>query len=141
MDDSFRVSRGQRVRNLGTHIEQHAERQRVTADALPQGFPLEQLHRNETLSVVFANFVDRADVGMIECGRGTSFSAEPFKCLRILRQLVGQEFQRNKTAKRHVLRFVDDAHAAAPEFFQDAVVRYGPSDERVRARHSAAILG
>jgi len=65
---------------------------------------------------------------MIECGRGTSFSAEPFKCLRILRQLVGQEFQRNKTAKLRVLGFVNDAHAAA-ELLDDAVVRNGLADE------------
>jgi hypothetical protein len=46
-----------------------------------------------------------------------------------LRQLVGQEFQRNKTAKLRVLGFVNHAHTATAELLDDAVVRDGLADE------------
>ena len=96
MNDSFRVCRGQRVRNLTTQIEQYAERQRVATDVLPEGLPLEQFQDNETLALMFADFINRADVGMVECGRGTSFSTEPFKCLRISASSSGKNFNATK---------------------------------------------
>src|SRR5208282_974509 len=40
-----------------------------------------------------------------------------------------------------VFGFIDDPHAAAAKLFEDAVVRDGPPNERVRGRHSPAILG
>jgi hypothetical protein len=40
----------------------------------------------------------------------------------------------------NVFGFVDHAHAAATELFEDAVVRNGPSDEGVGARHVRAII-
>jgi hypothetical protein len=61
--------------------------------------------------------------------------------LRIFGDVVGQELQGHKAAELHVLGFVDDTHATTAEFFDDAVVRDDPADERLGFRHLALILG
>ena len=90
-----------------------------------QGQAIEELHGDETLSVVLADFVDGADVGMVERGRGARFAAESFERLRILRDFFGKEFEGYEASERRVFGFVDHTHAAAAELFDDAVVRDG----------------
>jgi hypothetical protein len=45
---------------------------------------LQQLHRNEALTVRFVDLVDRADVRMIERGRSEGFALEAFAGSRIV---------------------------------------------------------
>lgn len=40
-------------------------------------------------------------------------------------KIIGQEFEGHETVEFGVFRFIDDAHAPATEFFDDAVVRNG----------------
>ena len=47
----------------------------------------------------------------------------------------GKELQGHEAIEQSVLSFVDDAHSAATELFQDAEMRNGLSDERVWVRH------
>ena len=58
--------RVERAGDLRAQIEQHLRSESLAADALAQRLPLEQLHGNEALAVVLADFVDRADVRMVE---------------------------------------------------------------------------
>ena len=76
----------------------------------------------------FADFVDGADVGMIQGRGGASFAAETFQGLRVSRNIVRQEFESDEAAKFGVLGLVDHTHAAATEFLDDAVVRDGLAD-------------
>jgi hypothetical protein len=50
--------------------------------------------------------------------------------LRIAGDVLRQEFQSDTAAKTVILGFVDNAHSAAAEFFDDAVMRDDLSDER-----------
>ena len=43
--------------------------------------------------------------------------------VRIAGNVFGQEFECNESMKARVLGLIDHAHAAAPEFLDDAVVR------------------
>ena len=52
-----------------------------------------------------------------------------------LARVFGQEFQGDEAVEEGVFGFVDDAHSAAAESFEDAVVRDGLSDERVWVGH------
>ena len=45
------------------------------------------------------------------------------------REAIRKELQGNEAAELGVLSFIDDAHAATTEFFQNAVVRNGLADE------------
>ena len=77
---------------------------------------LHQLHREVGMTIVLADFVNRADVGMIQSRGGPSFPPEALKCLRVSGDLLWQEFQGNVTAEVFVLGFVDHTHPAATEF-------------------------
>jgi hypothetical protein len=61
--------------------------------------------------------------------------------LRIFRDIVRQEFQRDETMKADVLGFVNHAHATTAEAFQDAIVRESLVEERIVAGHVQDILG
>jgi hypothetical protein len=84
---------------------------------------------------VLADFVNRADVGMVKSGSRTCFPAESFKRLRVISDIFGQELQRDEAAEFSVLSLVDNSHAAAAEFLDDAVMRDHLPD------HWAEILG
>ena len=106
-----------------------------------QSLAVEKFHRDEGFAVRFADIVNRADVGMVQGGGGLGFSLETREGLRIFRDVVRQEFQRDETMQADVFGFVHDAHAATAEAFQDAIVGKSLVEERVVAGHVVDILG
>src|ERR1019366_6471345 len=95
---------------------------------MPQRKPVQKLHRDERLAVLVVNFVDGADVRMIQCRGGFGFALKAAECLRVFGYLVGQEFERNKATELHICGLIDHAHAAAADLAEDAVVRDGLAD-------------
>jgi hypothetical protein len=90
-----------------------------------QGRAVQKLHGDERFAVLIVNFVDRADVGMVQGRSRLGFALESAERVRVFGYLVGQELQGYKAAKLHVLSLVDNAHAATAQFLDNAVVRYG----------------
>jgi len=80
--------------------------------------------------VLVVNFVDGADVGVIQSGCGLGFALEAGQGLRIFRNLVRQELQGNKAVQLYVFGFVDDAHTTTAQLLNDAVMRDGLSDHQ-----------
>ncbi len=76
--------------------------------------PFEKFHDDEAQAAVLSNFVDGADVGMVQSGSGASFTAKTFQGLRVVRDIVGQELQRDEAAERGVLGAVDDTIPPPP---------------------------
>src|SRR3981081_4523104 len=74
-------------------------------------------------AVLLANLVDRANVGVIQCGCRTRLSPKTFQNLRVLGQMVGKKLERDKPAKRGVLRLVHNPHTAATQLCDDSVAR------------------
>ena len=129
MDDGSGVGGVERVGDVDGDGEKDFSFQRTPGDAVLQGRAVQKLHDNERLPFVLADFVNRADVWMVQRRCGTGFAAEAFQCLRVVGYVLGQKLQRNEAAKLSVLGLVDDAHSAAPEFLDDAVVRDDLTDE------------
>lgn len=78
MDDAAHVGRVEAVGDLDGPVEQRFNRQRLVADAMLQRGALQELHRQEGMAVVLADFVEGTDVGMIDGGRGAGFPLEAF---------------------------------------------------------------
>ena len=74
------------------------------------------------LAILLADIVNGADIGMVQGGGRLRFALKAGQRLRISRHVVGQELQGNKTVKTGVFGLVDYSHAAAAEFFGDAVM-------------------
>jgi hypothetical protein len=66
---------------------------------------------------------------MIQGRRGPSFAAKALQRRRIMRNAIGKKLEGYKPAEADILGFVNYAHAAAPEFLDDAVVRDGLADQ------------
>ena len=74
---------------------------------------------------VLGDFVDGADVRMIERRGGPRFAAEPFDRGRVGVDRRGQELQRHLASERQILGEVDNAHPAAAKQRLDSVVSNG----------------
>src|ERR1035441_6134193 len=125
VDDAFGVSRVQCVRNLDGQRENQLGFQRSASNAVPQRLAVEKLHGDERLSVLLANVVNRANIGVIQCGRGLRFASKASQCLRVASNFIGQELEGYKTMEPGVFRLIDNTHTTAAELFDDAVGRDG----------------
>jgi hypothetical protein len=67
-------------------------------------------------AVVLTDFVDRADIGVIERSRSTRLTEESFEGLLITGNFIRKEFQSDSPAERRVLGLVHNTHPAATEF-------------------------
>jgi hypothetical protein len=128
MNDPLAVCDAECVRHLTPPFKHLLERQRLAGNPMFQRGAFHELHGNKHLTILFANLVDRADVGMIQRRRRTRLSPKTFQCLRNLGQVVGKKFKRDKPAKRGVLGLVNNTHAATAQPFDDAVARDGLAD-------------
>jgi hypothetical protein len=130
VNDSLGVRRFEPFGDLDTQFEQQIERERLAVDAMLERLAFEALHRQEWLALVRPDFVDGADVGMVERGSGPCFALEPFERARIASQIRREEFQRDETAKFRVFGFIDHPHPPpSAEPLDDAVVGDGPPDQ------------
>jgi hypothetical protein len=125
MNDPRRMGRIERVSDLDRKRHQQIDFKRTSGDALLQHHAIQKLHGNERLLAMPADFVDGADVGVVEGGSGACFAPETLERLRVTSNFFGQKLQGDKATKFRVLRFIDHAHTAAPELLDDAVVRDG----------------
>ncbi len=128
MDDVLRVRGIERVRNLDPQLDELLGSERPPGDAMLQRLPFEELHHDKGLTRVLVDVVDRADVRVIQRRRGARLALKAFERLTVVREIAGEELQRDLPAKLHVFTLVDDPHAAATEFLDDAVVRNGLAD-------------
>ena len=135
MNDAFSVRRVQRIGNFDSQIEQQLHIERPARNPMLQRDAFQKFHRDERVAVLLADFVDGADVGMVQRGSGAGLAAETLQSLRIARNIFRQEFQSNEAAEFGIFRFVNNAHAPAAQFFQDAVMSNRAANRRLRFRH------
>ena len=89
---------------------------------MPQRFPVDEFHDDEPAPVLLANVVDRANPRMIQRRRSARLASKPFERLRLLRQFVGEKFQRHRAVQPAILRLVDHAHSAGAQLLHYSIV-------------------
>ncbi len=90
-----------------------------------------EFHRDERLAGIrsarwkrhLADFIDGANVGMVQGGRGLCLTVEAVQSLCVCRERVRKELERNEPVQAGVLGLVDNSHPAATHLLDDAVVR------------------
>ena len=68
------------------------------------------------------DFVDGADVGMLEPGGGARFQDEAFPRLGIAYHLLGKKLQGNRTIELEVFGLTDNPHASPAHDFQNSIL-------------------
>ena len=87
-----------------------------------QTSPFHIIHREVLLAFVFANFVNRHDVGMLQSGRRLGFGAEALHVCGA-GQLAGKDhFDGNGAVEADLPGFINHAHAAAGDLLQQFVI-------------------
>src|SRR6266446_10651988 len=128
MNNSFGVRGIQRVGDLDAQREQCFQFDGTPGDAVLQRRAFQKFHDNERSPVLFADVMDRADVGMIQGRRSLRFALETGESMRISAYVLRKKLERDETVETSILGFVDDYHPAATELFDDAVMRDGLAD-------------
>ena len=122
MNDAGGMRLLQRLRGLDADVHHFGRRQWVLPDPLGKTLALDVLHDDEDTIVFFADFVDGADVGMVQCGSRPGLVHQPLP--RPIARLgpLGQHFDRNHAAERGVFREEDLTHPARTQLSDDSVV-------------------
>ena len=66
MNDSFAVRGVERIRDVNCDVKKPRDGERASGDQVIQRAALEQLHHYEVLALELINFVNRADMRMVE---------------------------------------------------------------------------
>src|ERR1700678_812521 len=107
VDDASCMRGVQRVRNLDSQRQNQFRLHGTPADSMLQRYTVEKLHDDEGLIAVLSDFVNGADVGMVQRRRSPGLTAETFESLRILRHVIRQELEGDEAAQFGVLGLVN----------------------------------
>ena len=86
MDDAFFVGGGESMRDLQSVVERFAYWNRAAAQALAQGFALEEFGDDVGRAVAGADVEDGQNVGMVQGGGGEGFLFEAAKAVGVERE-------------------------------------------------------
>ncbi len=98
---------------------------------MPQRDPVQVLHHDERAAVVLPNFVNGADVGMVEGGGCPGFASKALQCLGVLGHVLGQKLQRHRAPQHRIFRSINHTHPTARDLFEHTIVRDGLVDHCV----------
>ena len=125
MDNALGVRCVQSIGDLDGQREQRVQVERAPVDRVLQGHALQIFHGNEGQRRRLADFINRADVRMVQGRCGSRLAPETLQGLRVARQFLGQEFQGYKATQVGVFGLIDHTHPAAAQLFNHAVMRNG----------------
>src|SRR5258708_39692484 len=116
--------------DVGGDAQKNVHLARTRRNAVPQCHAVQKLHGDERFAVLVVNFIDRADIRVIESRGGLGFALKSAEGLRVFGYVVGEELESHKAIEFYILSLVDHAHAAAAEFLDNAVVRDDLADHQ-----------
>ncbi len=122
MDDAARVGGLEGVGDVLRQVEQHVDRQRSAIEPVLERLAVQPLHRDERPVAVAPDFVDGADVGMVERRCRPGLTQQPRLGLGRRGDTGREELQGDLPPECRVFGQIDDAHAAAAERFEHAIV-------------------
>src|SRR5229473_3561613 len=131
MNDPCRMGGIQSIGDLDAEREQGVQFHRTSGDFMFQRGALEKLHGDEGFSVLIADIMDGADIGMIQCRGCLRLPLEPSERLGVACDVFGEELQRDETMEAGILGFIDDSHTAAAELFNYAIMQDGLANHAV----------
>ena len=106
------VCRLQRLGDLLRNRQRLIQRDRSLRDPVGEGRPFDQLQHQRPRPLGFLDAVDLGDVGVVEAGEDLRLPREPGEAVRISREGVGQDLQRDLAVELGLGGLPDLPHAA-----------------------------
>ncbi len=136
VDDRHLVREAEAVAQLVEHLQLAGHwRLLLAADDLGERLAVDVLHRDERLSVLFADVEDRDDVGVSQAGDGSGFASE---ALAKLLHVFPEQLDRNLALEDRVPREIQRAHAALSDAVDDS--KATNSGRRLAHRRGSAAI-
>ena len=98
MNNSRVMGRFQRVGNLDRNFQDLGALQGISRNHVLQGLPFQQFHHDERLPIELVNFVDDADVRVIEARGGPGLALKALQGHGVADQFRGEKLQRDASA-------------------------------------------
>src|SRR6185369_12709738 len=92
---------------------------------MPQRLAFDVFHRDVRLAIVFANFVDREDVRMVQRRRRARFLKETPAAILLLNVFRRKQLERDDALEFVIVSLVDRAHTARADRLDDPVMSNG----------------
>jgi hypothetical protein len=124
------MGRFQRFGNLYPEIQHLAGFEGRLADPMLESLAGEKLHGDERTSLMLADVVNRADIGVVQSRRRLCLALKTAQPLRIASQILRKKLQSDKAVQARILGFVNHAHTAAAKFFDDSIMGDLRPDQR-----------
>ena len=134
MDDSPAVRGGEAVGDPSRDFKRGSPRQLPARNSTRQRLAVEKFHDGELNSIGASDVVQRDDVRMRKCGDRPCFALEARPCVRIDRQPLGHQFDRDVTVEPCVSGSIHFAHAAGAKRQQNLVRAEPGSDGKGHGR-------
>jgi hypothetical protein len=106
-----------------------------------QRHTVQELHHEEGLAVLLPDFVDRADIGMVQRRSRLRLPLKTGEGLWVSGYFIGQKFQRDKPVQGYVFGLVHNPHAAATQLLNDVLVRDGTGNHRCAGTLGCLMVG
>src|SRR5437660_2943589 len=123
MDDTFRVCSTQTLCYVETELYDLQNRQWTRLDCVPQALALDKLHHDEYLTICFIDFINSANIRMVQSGGRPRLAHEAISCFTLKCVLPGQKLYRDSTVQLKILCPVYDTHSTLAELFKYFVMR------------------
>ena len=138
MNDATRVGNIERIGDLDREFQQEIGLQRTAGDTVLERRTFEELHHYEGVLTLLRDLVNSPNVRMVQRGSCASFPPKTFKGLWVVGDVVREEFQA-ENGRALGLPLCTDAHSTAAEFFEDAIVRNGATQQGRGVIHCAHV--
>src|SRR6516165_10520774 len=122
VNDAFRMRSVKRIGNLDRELQQKIGLKGLTTDAVLERDAFEVLHDDEGLAVLLVDFVNGANVRVVQGGGGSRLALKALQRLRVAGDIFREEFEGDEAAELDVFGFVNHTHATAAELVDNAVV-------------------
>src|SRR5215467_9002733 len=120
---AFRMCCIQSVCNINRNAQKLFQFHWTARNHMLQCLAVQEFHGDERLRLMLSNFVNGANVRMVQCRSCSCFAPEAFESLRVVGKMFREELQRDKAAEICVLGLINHTHSATAELFENAVVR------------------
>jgi hypothetical protein len=125
VNDALGMRGIQSICNLNRNVKKPIEFDRQASDDVLESGTIQIFHCNEDVTILFADVMYDADIWMIQCRSGLSFSLESRQALSASGKIVGEKFQSNESVEASVLSLINHTHPAAAKLFDNAIMRDG----------------